>query len=258
MIYAISDIHACYEAFQQRIEQLKPKLEEGDNKLILLGDYIDRGTDSYKVLELIHSLQKKFGKEKVIALKGNHEEWFLDFLENGERIWLEEDKDYHTSKTFLLKEQKKTLEKMTSKEEATKYLCSCIKKNHKSLIHWIKNLPYYYETPTQIFVHAGVEEDILEEELEWCTLMTPEYVMTGKYPATLGKFFKDIIAGHIGVSEIAQDETYQGIYFDGESHYYIDGSVEKTGELLCLAYDEKNQKYYELDREGNYKEIIKN
>ena len=41
MIFAMSDIHGKYELFEKRITQIKQLLKEKDNKLILLGDYID-------------------------------------------------------------------------------------------------------------------------------------------------------------------------------------------------------------------------
>lgn len=37
------------------------------------------------------------------------------------------------------------------------------------------------------------------------------------------------------------------VYYDGESHYYIDGSVYNGGKLLLLAYDEENEKYYQVE-----------
>ena len=113
----------------------------------------------------------------------------------------------------------------------------------------------YYETDTQIFVHAGVDEDIPEEEIQWCTLGTPDYVMTGKYPPSIGHFYKDIIAGHVAASHLARDFRFRDIFYDGESHYYIDGSAAKFGRILCLAYDEKPEKYYQLEEDGCRKEI---
>lgn len=131
------------------------------------------------------------------------------------------------------------------------------------LLSWMNKLPYYYETATQIFAHAGVDEEIPEEEMEYCILGTPEYVMTGKFPPTIGKFYKDIIEGHVSASTAAsyaghiEDRDFQGIFYDGYSHYYIDGSVECRGNLLCLVYDEEQGKYYELKSDGSL-ELIKN
>ena len=64
MIYAMSDIHGQYNLFVKRIEQIKPLLED-DNKLILLGDFIDRGNKSFECLKLAFDLEQEFGKEKV-------------------------------------------------------------------------------------------------------------------------------------------------------------------------------------------------
>ena len=91
MIYAMSDIHGQYELMEKRIEQLKPLLSDGSSKLILLGDYIDRGNKSYECLKLAYDLEQEFGKDKIIVLKGNHEVWFEEFLFMYEDVWLAED-----------------------------------------------------------------------------------------------------------------------------------------------------------------------
>ena len=38
-----------------------------------------------------------------------------------------------------------------------------------------------------------------------------------------------IVAGHTGTAEISGDPGFHDIYFDGESHYYIDGTVLESG-----------------------------
>ena len=52
---------------------------DSQSKLIFLGDYIDRGEDSKEVINVILQLKKKY---KVIALRGNHEDMFLDFIDH--------------------------------------------------------------------------------------------------------------------------------------------------------------------------------
>lgn len=263
MIYAISDIHGCLDAFEKRLAQISMDLEKKGNRLVLLGDYIDRGRDSYGVLNRVYSLQKQYGDEKVVALKGNHEVWFEDFLAGRGRDWLAEDNNYKTSATFLTMEQRAKQDRIPFRAAKIGYFVRTINANHWELLSWMNKLPCYYETATQIFVHAGVDEQIPEEEMAYCTLATPEYVMTGKYPPTTGKFYKDIIAGHVAAREVAnyarhvEDWVGQGIFYDGYSHYYIDGSVEYTGNLLCLAYDEEKKKYYELKSDGKLA-LIKN
>lgn len=47
-IFAMSDIHDCLQEFEAALELVDLS---GDNKLILLGDYIHSGADSYGVLK---------------------------------------------------------------------------------------------------------------------------------------------------------------------------------------------------------------
>lgn len=257
MIFALSDIHGHFELMETRIIQIKPYLKDDNSKLILLGDYIDRGKNSFQCLKAAFDLQAELGEEKIIVLKGNHEVWFGQFLYENEDVWLAEDNNFSTSGTFLEKEQLKELEKITDRNEQISYIKKCIKNNHKDLLAWMQKLKTFYETETQIFVHAGVDEDIPEGELEWCTLGTPEYVLTGKFPPTKGHFYKDVIAGHVAASLVADDFNFKGIYWDGASHFYIDGSTTRTKKLLCLAYDENEKKYYEFMEDGTFKKIGK-
>ena len=60
---------------------------------------------------------------------------------------------------------------------------------------------------------------------------------------------EDIIAGHVSAATVAGNKDFKGIYYDGESHFYIDGAVEHTGNLIVLAYDETTRKYYNLEQE---------
>jgi serine/threonine protein phosphatase 1 len=100
-----------------------------------------------------------------------------------------------------------------------------------------------------------VDEEISEEELDYCTIGTPDYVFTGKYPPSTGHFFKDIIAGHVAASQLARDKSFSGIYFDGQSHFYIDGSTTRTKRVLCLVYEETEKIYYELKDDGSLKQL---
>ncbi len=257
MIYAMSDIHGQFDLMNKRIEQIKPFLKEKNLKLILLGDYIDRGNKSYECLKLAYDLEREYGSDKVIILKGNHEVWFEEFLFENEDIWLEEDGDFFTSGTFLTDEQFKEIDYKPNRDSRISYVKNCIKENHKDLLHWMRKLRLFYETDTQIFVHAGVDEEIPEEELEWCTIGTSAEILTGKYPPSIGKFYKDIIAGHVAASFVAGDLGFTGIYFDGKSHFYIDGSAGKNKKLLCLAFDEVNNKYFQLEEDWSMREIMK-
>ena len=74
MLYAIGDIHGELEKLDELLALLT--IEPGD-KLIFLGDYIDRGPDSPGVIERLIELRER---HDCVFLLGNHESMFLDFL----------------------------------------------------------------------------------------------------------------------------------------------------------------------------------
>jgi serine/threonine protein phosphatase 1 len=74
--YVVGDIHGCLAEVRYLVEQLP--LERGD-RLVFLGDYIDRGPDSMGVVSYLLELREQ-GKIDAVFLKGNHEDMFLDYL----------------------------------------------------------------------------------------------------------------------------------------------------------------------------------
>ena len=116
-----------------------------------------------------------------------------------------------------------------------------IRAQHSELLRWLRTRPLYYEIPDQIYVHAGIDE---EAEDDW-KAYTPEHVFVQKFPAQFGPFSKTIIAGDIGTSGMTKTAPYP--YFDGQAHWYIDGSVETTGKLNVLTYDTDTSTYSYFD-----------
>ena len=64
MIYAMSDLHGCYDKYIKMLE----KINFSDNDtLYILGDIVDRGPDGIKILQDIMQ------RINVVALMGNHD-----------------------------------------------------------------------------------------------------------------------------------------------------------------------------------------
>ena len=80
-IIAIGDIHGCHLEFADLLERLA---FTSDDRLILVGDLVNRGPDSNKVIDL--AIQ-----HRAIALLGNHEARLLAFRRTGDRSGLKED-----------------------------------------------------------------------------------------------------------------------------------------------------------------------
>ncbi len=234
-----------------------------DDKIIFLGDYIDYGSESYQVLKYLFELQKKYGQERVIVLKGNHEAMFLEWIDDfsGRKTshphdiayesWIvtDSERDFRTFRTFFSSEIFEEYEefcKKASYEEINLRAVELLIEYHSDLISWISGLPLYYETDTQIFVHAGIDE----EAEEYWKIGTSDDIFLWKYPPTFGSFYKDIIAGHVGTSSLAEDNMFHDVFYDGESHYFIDGSVYGKGKLLVLGCDKDGYYQFEDGKKG--------
>ena len=256
--YMMSDIHGFLEAFEAA---LKKTDLSGKNQLILLGDYIDYGPDGRAVLEKVRALQEKYGSEKVIALMGNHEKALLDWLEEyadvnrhigsveqyRSREWLasDADGDYETLHSFLKEKHfQEFLEKEAhlSEDSRNAEAVRLMLEDAWELITWMCHLPYFYETERQILVHAGIAE---WGEKDWLCVTSRE-LMVGKRTVSRGAFHKDVIAGHISTAKISGNRTYDGIWHDGQSHYYLDGTTWRSGKIPVLEYDSETEKYREI------------
>lgn len=81
---AIGDIHGCSKALQGVLEVVKPT---SDDRLIFLGDYVDRGPDSKGVIDLLLELRQHC---KTVFLLGNHEIMFRGALRGLDpNLWLQ-------------------------------------------------------------------------------------------------------------------------------------------------------------------------
>ncbi len=79
-VIAIGDIHGAYQRFHDLLTELKlidaqGNWSGGNTYLVSLGDLLDRGAESRKVIDLVIKLQQQAEKSggKVIQVLGNHE-----------------------------------------------------------------------------------------------------------------------------------------------------------------------------------------
>ena len=83
LVYAIGDIHGRIDLLDRLLERIgddiaaHPPIER--TALIFLGDYVDRGPASREVIDRIITLRST---AHVVALRGNHEDALLRFLDD--------------------------------------------------------------------------------------------------------------------------------------------------------------------------------
>lgn len=74
MLYAIGDVHGMREELEELLGKLPLQPED---KLVFIGDYVDRGPDSKGVVDILIDLKQRY---ECVFLIGNHEGMFLSFL----------------------------------------------------------------------------------------------------------------------------------------------------------------------------------
>jgi Calcineurin-like phosphoesterase len=173
-LFAIGDIHGCYEPLRELVEH-KIGIKKTD-KLILLGDYIDRGNQSREVVDYI--IELKIKGFDIIALIGNHESMLLDALDND--LFLPEWIQNGGNATLL------------------SFGINSLKQLDLLYIDFFKELQFYYLIDNFLFVHAGFNDRInnpFEDKYHMIWSRREKYT---------NPVFKDkiIIHGHTPVPEL--------------------------------------------------------
>ncbi|MDR1608072.1 MAG: serine/threonine protein phosphatase [Deltaproteobacteria bacterium] len=169
-IFAVGDIHGC----RLKLDRLLAKLDwrpENQERLVFLGDYIDRGPDSYGVVETVLGL-KNLHPNEVILLRGNHERMFENFLLGQEELVLTANGVALTFSSYI--------------NENNYYPFP------QTHLQFYQDLLLYYETTHHIFVHAGLRPGVplaSQREVD-CLWIRDEFLLSDH------DFGKTIVFGH--------------------------------------------------------------
>lgn len=144
-IFIVGDVHGCFEEFLSLLEKIN--YDKSKHRLILLGDIINRGPYSFKMLEWVY-------KESVDIVRGNNEQLLLEAIEHG---------------VFAGSVIQDLIEEMAGDE--------------KKWADWINTWPLWIEEKDFIAVHAGLVPDQQLKETDPTDLMCIR-TWTGKYASS--------------------------------------------------------------------------
>jgi serine/threonine protein phosphatase 1 len=154
--YAIADLHGRYDLLEKALELIEADSPEG-GKLVVLGDFVDRGFETSRIINRLRAGPKS-DKWQWVILQGNHEDIMLQAYRNPACLnwWLRNGGD-----ATLLSYGFKYGDKLTYPLK--------VDADH---IAWLTHLPVFHEDEHRIFVHAGVPHDKLvtetkRETLQW-------------------------------------------------------------------------------------------
>jgi len=131
---AVGDIHGCLAQLTELMELVKPTSAD---RVVFLGDYVDRGPDSAGVIDYLIEFAAVF--PETVFLRGNHEQMFLDYL------------DGQDSAMFLVNGGRQTLDSYRDRRMWP------IPTSHR---RFLESLEHSFESEHHIFVHAGLRPGI--------------------------------------------------------------------------------------------------
>ncbi|MBD5154971.1 MAG: serine/threonine protein phosphatase [Oscillibacter sp.] len=236
MIYAVSDIHGCYDKYQ---ELLKAIHFSSDDTLYVLGDVIDRGPDGFKIL------LDMARRPNVVNLMGNHEAMAIDALSsmlcavrhNGELVLGEEEAEA-VELWFYNGGELSLADFLWLNEEES-----------QTVWEYMQDLPLYKELIVNnrqfVLVHGGLEnfspdrplDDYEPNEVLWCrpeadtTYYPDKYVVFGHTPVQI------LDTGNESIDAPAK------IYRKGNLVDMDCGCVFPEGRLGCLCLDTMEEIY---------------
>ncbi|MFE1601432.1 metallophosphoesterase family protein [Methylobacterium sp. ID0610] len=133
LTYAIGDIHGCADRLDRLLMQIEEHRAGRSRRIVCLGDYVDRGPDSARVIATLRGLQAR-EPDRVVCLMGNHEAMLLGALSGAdEPLWL-----FNGGRTVL-----------------ASYGVSRVDQIPRDDLDWIAALPTVHADEARWYVHAG-------------------------------------------------------------------------------------------------------
>ncbi len=149
--FVIGDVHGRCAQLRLLLDML-PR-DENIDTLVLLGDLIDRGFDAPGCVELVMQLCRE-NPERVICLRGNHEEMLLEFIAGKTNLWItpvtggERTYEQYTGKALAI-------EKEQDLDDARALVEESVPEAH---LEFFRTRPFYYEDEHALYVHAGLDD----------------------------------------------------------------------------------------------------
>ncbi|MFJ7953001.1 metallophosphoesterase [Lysinibacillus sp. NPDC096418] len=246
-VFVIGDIHGKIEMFEELIKKWNPD----NQQLVLLGDLIDRGEDSYAVVKLAQELRKKYG---AIVLSGNHEKMFLEWLEqpvdSSEKPL---DSDEVPIKFYVNHHPhggQDTLRSFFKEDVVSKYrpleIAEMAQKKFKDELAFIRNFPLYYEWQDYIFVHAGVNLSLAN----WKNTNESDfYWIRGPFHNATNETGKTIVFGHTTTDKLNKDGSDKVWISPCGTKIGIDGGAVFGGSLHALSIQGNQETIYSVNND---------
>ncbi|MGM0212966.1 metallophosphoesterase [Enterococcus sp. AZ109] len=219
-VFVIGDVHGELDLFKEMLEFFDPKMQQ----LILIGDLNDRGSKSKDCWLLGKRLVEE---SQAIYLRGNHEEYFLQFLKKPED-WFE---------SYKYNGGKETIESLLHPGACEEYspteIAMFILGRYKELVEFLIERPFYYEWNQYVFVHAGIDL----RKADWRKTNLHDFLWIREpFHTEKNTTGKVIVFGHT-ITPMLHGDMQTTTLWQSDNKIGIDGGAVFGGSLHGVIFD---------------------
>jgi serine/threonine protein phosphatase 1 len=224
-VYAIGDIHGRLDLLSRLHRMILDDAGASDAEgriLVYLGDYVDRGPDSFGVVDLLS--KETLPGFSAVHLMGNHEDFLLDFLDNTSTgtAWFANG-GVQTMRSYGVEVDYAELMKPERLQEK---LWRNLPARH---LEFLRRLPLSHSIGDYLFVHAGIRPGLAMELQSATDLLW----IRGEFLNSNVEHGKIVVHGHT----ITDTPDVRA------NRIGIDTGAFATGRLTCLVLDGERRRF---------------
>lgn len=237
--FVIGDIHGAHKALIQCLERSGFNYDE--DTLIQLGDVADGWSEVYEVVEELQSIKN------LIAIKGNHDDWFNDYIESGIHPTNWQQGGYGTALSYLKHIGKEDMIQIKMSGFIVALNPEDIPPLHQKFFREQHN--YYIDEKNRLFVHGGFNRHYpIKGQMPYTLYWDRNFWNHAK--STLGKDvlktednFSKVFIGHTHVDGHKNPEAKPE--FAGNLVWNLDTGAGWSGKLTIMNVD--TEEYWQSD-----------
>jgi serine/threonine protein phosphatase 1 len=216
LTYAIPDLHGRVDLLAAALGRIEVHSAGESSTVVTLGDYVDRGPDSRRVIERLMSWRPDY--LSVVSLKGNHEAMMWETCNNlAELSWWIRNGGDKTLNSYGLN------------------LSDVPPRVPPEHLQWIGKLPLLHADQHRVFVHAAVDSMLPLDQQNVQTLLW-------------GRYSKDSNVGHGNRHVVHGHHAHLDAPVVTKGRTNLDGMAWKTGRLIVGVFED--------DRPGGASEFL--